>query len=281
MTTISLSSNLPSLRAQNNLAKSTFGLSKSMERLSSGLRINRAGDDAAGLAIADSLRADARLASVAVRNANDGISLIAVAAGAMAEIGNILSRMLELANQSANGVYTNVQRSPLQQEFLALGSEMQRIAHTTTFNGIGALLGSNVNLQVGISNSGNNVITILGKPAESTLWGLDLGNIAGVLSYSITTEAGSLVALNAVNKAIGSLSAKIGNLGAAESRLETAVSYLAVARENFLAAESRIRDTDVAEEASTLVRLQVLQQAGVAVLAQANLEPEIALRLLQ
>ena len=245
-----------------------------MESLSSGLRINRASDDAAGLAIADSLRRDTRLVSVATRNANDGISLIAVAEGAMAEIGNILSRMVELANQSANGIYTNLQRSPINAEFLALRSEIDRIAAATTFNGTALLSASaNITLQVGIDNSSNSQITlnsVLGTAAS-----------LAVNTSQINTAATATTALTAVNNAIGSAATRMGTLGAGTSRLETAVSYLAVARENFLAAESRIRGADVAAEVAELARLKILQEAGAAVLAQANLTPQLALRLLQ
>jgi flagellin len=274
MTTISLNTNLPSLRAQNNLTKSTRRLTSVMESLSSGLRINRASDDAAGLAIADSLRADAKLASVAIRNANDGISLISIADEALATIGDILQRMAELANQSANGVYTNDQRSALNQEFLALRSETDRVASATTFNGVALLAGSsNIALQVGIDNSGNSTITLTSV--------LGTTSSLSISSNTVSTSAAALTALTAVNNAIGSIATRRGTLGAAQSRLEYAVNYLSAARENFLAAESRIRDVNVAEAVADFTRLQILQQAGAAVLAQANSGPELALRLLQ
>jgi flagellin len=151
---ITLGSNIVSLQAQRRLAEASLRLSDVFEKLSSGQRINKASDDAAGLAIADSLRADQRLASVAIRNANDGVSVVAIADGALAQISAVLTRMAELAEQSANGVFSNDQRSALQNEFVALGSEIQRIADTTTFNGVKLLSGtSSITLQIGLDNS--------------------------------------------------------------------------------------------------------------------------------
>lgn len=284
--TLSLLSNIDSVRAQGRLNRTTQALSKTFERLSSGLRINSASDDPAGLALADSLRSDARLASIAIRNANDGLSLTAIADSALGQIGQMLTRMAELAEQSANGTYSNVQRSALSAEFLAMGSEIERIAKTTTFNNISLLSNSsNITLQVGFSNAPTSQITI--TAVSGTLNSLGLaGAGSGALTYSIisTSEAGSTDAarnaLSAVNQAIGALSTVRGTVGAAESRLNTAIDFLTVARENFIAAESRIRDADVANDVAEMVRLQVLQQAGTAVLAQANLQPQRALDLL-
>lgn len=281
--TLSIASNVASLSAQNSLRRSTDSLGRTYERLSSGLRINSPSDDPAGLALADSLRADARVATVAIRNANDGISITSIADSALSEIGNILARMAELAEQSANGVYTNTQRSALSSEFQALGSEIERIAATTSFNDVALISGtSNITLQVGLDNSSNSQITISG--VEATLESLGLGS--GALSYSIIdtstdgAQSAAQIALDAVNSAISNLSLARGVIGASESRLNTAVNYLTVARENFIAAESRIRDADIAQETAELVRLQILQQAGVAVLAQANQQPQQALNLL-
>ncbi|MCO6431633.1 MAG: flagellin FliC [Deltaproteobacteria bacterium] len=284
---LSLVSNADSIKAQTNLKRTTQALSKTFERLSSGLRINSAADDAAGLQVADKLRSDARLAAVAIRNANDGLSLTAVADSALNEIYNMLSRMAELAQQSANGSYTQSQRSALSSEFLALGSEIDRISKTTTFNSINLLSGSsNITLQVGLDNSTDSRITL--QAVSGTLASLGLApSGSSTLTYSIITIStdGSTyaagVALSAINTAISNLTATRGTLGASESRLSSAINYLTVARENFIAAESRIRDADVAQEVAEMVRLQVLQQSGAAVLAQANLQPEIVLALLQ
>ena len=283
---ITIGNNIASLQAQRRLGIATSSLQDTFERLSSGQRINKASDDAAGLAIADSLRADQRIAGVAIRNANDGISVVAIADGALAQISSVLTRLAELSEQSANGVFSTQQRSALQNEFSALGSEIERIAETTTFNGVKLLSGgSSITLQVGFNSGSVSQIQITN--VQGTLQALGLaGSGSSVLTYSISgasIEAGqsaSRAALDAITGAIGSLSQTRGNLGAAESRLRVAINNLSVARENFAAAESRIRDVDVASEAAEMVRLQILQQAGTAVLAQANMQPELVLKLL-
>jgi len=254
--------------------------------LSSGQRINKASDDAAGLAIADSLRADQRVASVAIRNANDGISTIAIADSALGEIGGVLSRLAELAEQSANGVYSNTQRSALQNEFVALASEIERIASTTVFNGVALISGgATTTLQVGFSSASTSQIQFSG--VQGTLAALGLANTGtSALAYSISAagsegaQSAARLALDAVNEAISSLAVQRGNLGATEARLSVAIKNLSVSRENFAAAESRIRDVDVASESAELTRLNILQQAGAAVLAQANQQPQLALSLL-
>lgn len=265
----------------------TDALSNTFERLSSGQRINKASDDAAGLAIADSLRADQRIATVAVRNANDGISTIAIADGALGQISSVLQRLGELAEQSANGVFSTQQRSALQNEFAALGSEIERIAITTTFNGVKLLSGGEaITLQVGFNSGSTAQIQITN--VQGTLTALGLANAGkSDMSYSISGstiaegQSASRAALDAINNAIGSLSQTRGNLGAAESRLKVTINNLSVARENYAAAESRIRDVDVASEAAELTRLGILQQAGAAILAQANQQPSLALSLLR
>jgi len=232
------------------------------------------------------LRASQRVASVAIRNANDGISTIGIADSALGEIGNVLSRLAELSEQSANGVFSTTQRSALQNEFTALGSEIERIAVTTEFNGVKLLSGNaSVLLQVGFSSASTSQISYTGVQGTLAALGLAGANTSS-LSFSIngitTTEgqSASRNALDAVNSAIGSLASTRGVLGAAESRLRVAINNLSVARENFAAAESRIRDVDVASEAAELTRLGILQQAGAAVLAQANQQPGLALSLL-
>lgn len=284
---LTAASNIASVKAQRQLTVTQNSLSTTFERLSSGLRINKASDDPAGLALADILRADTRIASSAIRNANDGLSLASIQDSALGEIGNILTRMLELATQSSNGVYTNTQRSALQSEFASLGSEIERIAATTEFNGVKVLSNTqSISLQVGFDASSNSQITIQGVQGTLQALGLASGG-SSALTYSIinttstSAQLASQNALSAINAAIGSLSSIRGTVGAAQSRLQFAISNLQVARENFVAAESRIRDADIAEETANLVRLQVLQQAGVAVLAQANQQPSQVLKLLQ
>jgi len=283
---LTINTNIASLNAQRRLSASTSSLRQSFERLSSGLRIVRAKDDAAGLAIADTLRADQRIASVAIRNANDGVSLISIADGALNEIGNVLQRLGELAEQSANGTLSSSQRSALDQEFSSLGSEITRISNTTSFNGLQLLSGSaSVSLQVGFDSNANSQISF--KGVNGTLESLGLAKAgSSTLTFSLnaaTTAGGqtaALSALDAVKLAISSLTGSRGTLGAAESRLNVAINNLQVSRENFAAAESQIRDVDVAEEAANLTRLNILQQAGASVLAQANQQPSLALALL-
>lgn len=283
---ITLGNNIASLQAQRRLSGTTDNLGRVYERLSSGQRINKASDDAAGLAIADKLRADQRVAQVAIRNANDGISSIAIADSALSEVGNVLSRLAELAEQSANGVFSTSQRSALANEFVALASEIERIATTTTFNGVALLSGGNqVLLQVGFDSASTAQISFSG--VQGTLQAIGLApNASSRLTYSLNdttttlAQSASRQALDAVNAAISSLAASRGTLGATESRLQVTITNLSVARENFASAESRIRDADVASEAAELTRLGILQQAGAAILAQANQQPSLALSLL-
>jgi flagellin len=283
---VTIITNIASLNAQRRLAVSTAQLTKTYERLSSGLRIVRASDDAAGLAIADTLRADQRIATVAIRNANDGISLVSIADGGLSEISNVVSRMAELAEQSANGVLTTTQRSALQSEFTALASEIERIAVTTEFNNLKLLSGGGqVDLQVGFDSRSYSQIGFNGVQGTLAALGLAAAN-SSALTYSINAagttggQAAAKSALDAVRNAISSLTATRGTLGAAESRLQVTITTLQTARENYASAESQIRDVDVAAEAANLTRLNILQQAGAAVLAQANQQPALALSLL-
>ena len=285
--TINLNTNIASLGAQRNIAASTDRLNQSYERLSSGLRINRAKDDAAGLAIAEALKSDARVAAVGIRNANDGISIINIADQAIGQISNVLSRLSELSQQSANGVYANSQRSALNNEFQALTSELERIAFTTTFNGLRLLSGGGqVTFQIGFDGTSTSQISYQGVAATLESLGLAAaGTSTPIYSIIGSTDAASQsaarLALDAINAAIQSVSRNRGALGAAQSRLEVTINNLQVARENFQAAESRIRDVDVASESAELTRLNILQQAGAAVLAQANNQPQLALSLLR
>ncbi|MCC6952541.1 MAG: flagellin FliC [Deltaproteobacteria bacterium] len=285
---INIRTNVESINAQRRLTETTDRLRKAYGRLSSGLRITTAADDAAGLSIAESLKADSRIAQVSIRNANDGISIIAITDGAMDQGTNVLTRMAELADQSANGVYSTTQRSALQLEFRALASELQRIAETTEFNGLTLLSGTtDVVFQIGFDGQSHSQVSF--SSVESTLGSLGLGGVgnAYAMTYSIIdttvlgSQAASRSALDAVRVAINSLTTNRGKLGATEARLNVAITNLMVARENFSAAESRIRDVDVAAEAAELTRLNILQQAASAVLSQANQQPSIALSLLQ
>jgi flagellin len=285
--TINIRTNVASLRGQRILNATSESLSNTYSRLSSGKRINRASDDAAGLAIADSLRTSQRIATVAVRNAQDGISAVSIADGALEQVSTFLQRLSELAEQAANGSYTADQRSAMQGEFAALGSEIERIAIITKFNGVQLLAGGNAMvLQVGFDSQSTSQLTVAQPTA--TLAGLGLATTgSSSLSYSLTgnsTELGQSAArfaIDGINGALQSMSSIRGSLGSVESRLLSSISNLQVARENFAAAESRIRDVDVASEAAELTRLNILQQTGAAILAQANLNPQLALVLLR
>lgn len=283
---INIRTNLPALTAQRNLDASSNKLNTSYQRLSSGLRINRASDDAAGLAIAEGLKANSSTATVAIRNANDGISVITIADQAVSQIGNVLNRMAELATQSSNGVVDNTQRSALQNEFSALQSEIERIAVTTKFNGLALLNGAqDITFQVGFD--GQSTSQLAYGAVDVRLQGMGLASTgSSSATYSIIgntevdAQSASRAALDAIQTALTSVNQKRGTLGALESRLEVTITNLQVARENFKAAESRIRDVDVATEAAELTRLNILQQAGASILAQANQTPQLALQLL-
>jgi flagellin len=263
-------------------------LNETYQRLSSGQRINRASDDAAGLAIAESLRINQRVASVAMRNAQDGISAIAVTDGALSAMTQVLGRLAELAQQAGNGSYSATQRSALQAEFSTLGSEIERIAATTTFNGVNLLSGSQVmNFQIGFDAASTSQIG-LDAGGGATLQRLGLaatGSSAMTYSLSGTTSdfaaSAARAALAAVNGAVTSINTLRGNLGTTESRLNSAISNLTTSRENTIAAAARITDADIAVEAAELTRLNILQQAGSAVLAQANQQPSLAVQLLR
>lgn len=286
MAPINLATNIQSLNSQRRLEITAGSLQKVYERLSSGQRINSASDDPAGLTIADRLRADQRIATVAIRNVNDSFSIIAIADGALEQIGNVLGRLAELSVQSANGVYSTTQRSALASEFVSLSSEIERLTATTSFNGFGLISGGQaITLQVGFDSSSTSQISFEG--INGTLAGLGLAKAGTSIqiyslneSTAIEGASASRAALDAVNRAIGSLTSLRVTLGSSESRLRTALSNLQTTRENFASAESRIRDTDVASDAAELTRLNILQQAGASVLAQANQLPQLALKLL-
>ncbi len=272
-----VNSNLDSLNVQRHLEESAGSLKTSLERLSSGLRINDAFDDAAGLAIADKLARDTRVAAQAIRNANDGLSALAIGEKALGQVTDIVTRLSELASESATGTVTDTQRSAIQSEFSALLSEVGRLSNTTTFNGVQLLSsGTTVVLQVGLDGTTNSQISF------STVD----GSVSGILSVSQTsiaasTQSSAQSALGLLTSAIANVAQTRGTLGAFESRLITAIAGLRVAKENFEAAEGRIRNADVAAESANLARANILQQAGVAVLAQANQQPALALQLLR
>lgn len=274
---IRINTNIGALSTQRYLARATNRVSKSMERLSSGLRINRAGDDAAGLAISEGLKADIRALDVVTRNAADGISVVQTADGAMEEISSILIRMRELTMQSATGTVTNQQRGHLDSEFQTLIAEITRIGEGTEFNGVKLLDGSAglMSLHVGI-----------GTEASSSI-DLDLSDAftAGGLALT-TTNIATLPGPSAqpvmplLEEAMHTLNQGRAKLGAMQNRLESTIRVNMNYQENLAAANSRIRDVDVAHETSELTSAQILQQVAVSMLSQANTAPNIALRLL-
>jgi len=271
-----VNTNVAALNAQRNLMNTTNGLNRSLERLSSGLRITRAADDAAGLALSEGFRAEIRGLAMAQRNALDGISLLQVAEGALNEVSGNLIRMRELAVQSANGTLGTAEQDALDVEFQALDDEINRISGITTFNGTQLLDGTvaTIDFQVGVNAGGNNVITVTNVDATSATLGIAALDISGGVGGDPDA------AMTALDTAIETVASDRGSLGAAQNRLESTIRSLAISVENASAAESRIRDVDVAAESANLTKMQVLQQAGIAVLAQANLSTQGALALL-
>jgi flagellin len=270
-----VNTNIASLAAQNNLANSTNALQGSVERLSSGLRITRAADDAAGLAVSETLRAHIASINQASRNSNDGISLTQIADGSAQTIGNLLSRLRELASQSANGTVGTTERSYVDQEFVQLRSEIDRISSVTEFNGTSLLSGSalSFSLQVGFKSGANNTLNV-------NLSALDLTSI-GLASVNVSTAANAQSALGNIDSAISAVATARANYGSYQNRLEATIASLQVTSQNFSAAESRIRDADVAYETSQFTKNQILVQSGIAILAQANALPQQALQLLR
>jgi flagellin len=277
---LSIQTNVASLSAQKNLSKAQLTLGTSFNRLSSGLRINSAKDDAAGLAISESMRMQIRSYGVTERNANDGISMAQTAEGALGEVSNVLGRMRELAVQGASGSIQSTDRGYLQTEFSSLQSEIKRILTSTKFNGVALLrsAASTVDFQVGIDNSASDRITAtFGKITLSSVTAGGLG--VGIRVSSAATN--SQTALAAIDSALTTVSTARARFGAAMNRFEITTSNIQTSRLNLTAATSRIRDVDVAEETATLSRSQVLATAGVSVLAQANSSPQLALGLLR
>ncbi len=271
-----VNTNIASLNAQRNLEHVTTRLNSNYRRLSTGLRITTAADDAAGLAISERLRAQVRSLGQAKRNANDGISLVQTAEGALNEASSILIRMRELAIQANNGTISDSDRKTLNEEFSALIGEINRIARSTQFNNINLLDGSSSNMtfQVGFGITGGiDTIGVSLSPALSTTLGINALNISSTGSPS--------AAIASIDTAINTVSSLRGSLGAVQNRLASTISNIGVAVENLSAAESRIRDVDVASETASLTRNSILQQAAISILAQANISPQAALSLLQ
>lgn len=278
---LQVNTNVAAINAQRNLSSVTARLQKNYAHLSSGLRIATAADDAAGLAISERLRAKVRGLNQAIRNANDGISLVQTAEGHLTEDSNILSRMKELAIEARNGTVSSADRATLDEEFQALLSELQRNADSAEFNGTQLLDGTGgatIEFQVGAGTTAG-VDTFSATLADVTTGSTGL-NVAG-LSINTATMADIDTVIDTLDSAIDTVNSARGGFGAAQNRLESTISSLRVQVENLSAAESRIRDVDVAFETSDLTRNSIIQQAAVAILAQSNVQPQIALSLLQ
>ncbi|OQW65421.1 MAG: flagellin [Nitrospira sp. ST-bin5] len=270
-----INNNPASISAQRNLSISTNQLGRSVERLSSGLRITRAADDAAGLGLSESLRAQIRSINQSVRNSSDGISLTQIADGAAATIGNLLSRLRELSSQSASGTVGNTERSYIDQEFVALRSEIDRIAQVTEFNGQALTSGSTISFSIAIgfrSGSGNTLDLNLNDITTTSL---------GISSVNVSTSANATSALANIDSAISAVATARAEYGSIQNRFEATIANLQVTSENLTAAESRIRDADIAAETALFTKNQILVQTGISVLAQANNLPQQALALLQ
>jgi flagellin len=270
-----VNTNVASINAQRNLSSVTERLGGSFRRLSTGLRISTAADDAAGLAISERLRSQIRSLEQAKRNANDGISFVQTAEGALNEVSSILTRLRELAIQSANGSVSNQDKDTLDEEFQSLINEIDRISRSTEFNGTKLLDGSSstINFQVGFgTTSGIDTIGVTLSAALSTSLSLQ--------SLDIGSGGSTSTALTNIDTAINSVSSLRGSLGAVQNRLGSTINNLAIQVENLSAAESRIRDVDVAYETAQLTRNSILQQASISILAQANAQPQAALTLL-
>jgi flagellin len=263
-----INNNIMAFNANRNLGASNASLGKSLEKLSSGFRINRAGDDAAGLVISQKLRAEIGGLKQASRNAQDGISFVQTTEGALAEVHNMLGRMRDLAVQGANDTNDANARTAIQAEINALNAEITRIGTDTTFAGA-AVFGTAVLLQVGSEGSAGGQISVAATAAPT-------GAVADV-----TSATSARTGIENIDAAIQTVSSARGALGAVQNRLESTINNLSVTTENLAASESRIRDTDMAAEMVNFTKNQILQQAGTAMLGQANSVPQSVLTLLQ
>jgi len=271
-----INTNVAALNAQRLLGNSTKAMSDSLERLSSGNRINKAGDDAAGLAISENLKGQIRGLRQAKRNASDGISLVQVTEGGLNEISNILVRLRELSVQAASDTIGDTERAFTDREFQSLKQEVQRIAESTTYNGTQVLAGREkpIDIQVGIFNTGNDRLSYDTKFADSRLMAL------GISEETVMSKTGAQTSLAKLDDGLKHVNEVRSTLGAMQNRLASTVNNLSIYDENLSAANSRIRDADVAVESSEFVKQQILQQAGVAVLGHANSSQQNALKLL-
>ena len=282
---IRIFNNIASINSQRILGANNDRLAQSVERISSGIRINRAADDAAGLAISEGLRSDIRATRQAVRNANDGISVINITEGALNEQASILIRLRELASQASTGTVGSTERQTIQLEFDALRLEIDRIAATTEFNGqnlVDGSLASSVSsgnqifIQVGIDSSADSRINL---NTSINLTAVTSSSLS-IDTLSVTSSEGALSALDSINTSIATVTQGRGKVGAVQNRLARTIANLSITVENLVAAESQMRDADIAHEVAMLTRNQILVQASTAMVGQANLIPQSVLQLL-
>ena len=276
--------NIAALNANRQLSGNNSAVSKNLEKLSSGYRINRAGDDAAGLSISEKMRSQITGLDTAQKNAEDGVSLIQTAEGALTEVHSMLNRMVELATQSANGIYEEKDRNKIQSEVDALKDEITRIAENTTFNNQKLLTGGSQTFQIGPQSIDTITVTLEDMSATGLNFSEAIksgSDTVTVNHLSVTSVAGSKSAIKFINDAIDTVSAYRSNLGAVQNRLEHTINNLSVNSENLSAAESRIRDVDMAKEMMNYTKNNILTQAAQSMLAQANQLPQGVLQLLQ
>ncbi len=269
-----INNNAMAFNANRNLQVNNMALGKSLEKLSSGFRINRAGDDAAGLVISQKLRAEVSGLRQATRNAQDGISFVQTAEGALGEVHSMLNRMRDLAVQAANDTNDAAARTAVDAELDALAAEIDRIGTDTTFSGAAVFTATALNFQVGSEGTGGQIQATVGVLDANALGGTDLA------ALDVTTAAAARTTIEDIDTSIDAVSTMRGTLGAVQNRFESTIRNLQVTTENLSASESRIRDTDMAEEMVNFTRRQILQQAGTAMLGQANSVPQSVLRLL-
>lgn len=272
-----IATNVPALSAQRNLYSVGNAQQSAMARLASGYRINKASDDAAGLAISENLKAQIRGYRQANRNANDGISLVQVAEGGMAEVSNMLIRLRELSIQAASDTISDNERAYTNIEYQQLKEEIDRTANSTKFNGVSLLAGEGGIYDFQVGNGNNEFedrISFDTSVGNATTMGL------GIAELTVADKLGAQESLGFLDEAINKVNGARANYGALQSRLQSTAEYLMVAEENYSAANSRIRDTDMAAESSNLAKSSILQQAATSVLSQANTQQQLALKLL-
>lgn len=271
-----ISTNVPSLATQRNLTNVGTEAGKSYARLSSGQRITKSGDDAAGLSISNNLEANVRGLKMAQRNANDGISFVQTAEGGINEVSNILIRLRELSVQAASDTVGDNERGFLDKEMQSLKSEIDRIAQVTNYNGTALLNGEGKELSFQVGTSAGEMNQIKFDPSKTNV----KADALGVSGLSLASKDGALDSLGNIDEAIKRVNENRSDLGATQNRLHSSSNSIGIAVENLSEAKSRIMDTDIAAETSTMVKNQILQTAGISVLAQANSAPQAALKLL-